>query len=152
MAYGCKFSSLSTGRKVEIAGANKPSSWRLFPMLIFDLVFTSPSSNPLIISFWKNIDDYPPPFQKAFNGNISINCQYYRNGLLDEWLIFTKTPIIGIYVFFNVNKCWLTLIEIKTSDWCLVIILDQEKGQGGMKKGQGGMKKGQGGRSALKSQ
>ena len=51
-----------------------------------------PSSNALKLPFWKNITDYPS-FQKALNGNISINCQYYGYGLLDEWLIFTKTLI-----------------------------------------------------------
>ena len=45
------------------------------PMLIFDLVYTSPSFNALLSSFWMNIDDNPNPFQMAENGNISIDSQ-----------------------------------------------------------------------------
>ena len=42
-------------------------------MMILDLVYTLPSTNAFILLFWKNIDDNPPPFQMAENGNISID-------------------------------------------------------------------------------
>ena len=45
------------------------------PMLIFDLVNTSPSCNTLLLPFWANTDDNPPPFQMAKNGNIFIDSQ-----------------------------------------------------------------------------
>ena len=44
-------------------------------MLIFDLVYTLPSTDALLSSFWINIDDNPTPFQMAENGNISIDSQ-----------------------------------------------------------------------------
>ena len=44
-------------------------------MLIFDLVFTFPSTKALLWAFWKNIDDNPPPFQMAENSNILIDSQ-----------------------------------------------------------------------------
>ena len=38
------------------------------PMLIFDLVYTLPSTDALLSSFWINIDDNPTPLQMAENG------------------------------------------------------------------------------------
>ena len=88
-------------------------------------VYTSPSRDALISSFWMNIDDNPTPFQMAENSNISIDSQWCGHGSLDKWLIFTKTPIFvksqflaaSKCRFFKVNKRWPTSSVNKTGQW-----------------------------------
>ena len=65
---------------------NSPFKSRQFFDLVdqLDKFFTAPSINAYKVQFLKNIDVYPPPFQIALIGNISINCQEHWHRSLYE--------------------------------------------------------------------